>query len=97
MKKKRFSLVVGILVFVFILAYAFSGIKELILGPRLSILAPKNGALFDKELMAVRGEVKNIASLTLNDRPIFTDEKGVFKEKLLLYEGYNILKLVSSV
>ena len=29
----------------------------------------------------------------MNDRPIYIDEAGAFSERLLLSEGYNILKV----
>ena len=40
------------------------------------------------------GEIaKNIKDISLNDRKIFIDEQGNFKEQLLLSYGYNVFKI----
>lgn len=81
----------------FVLAtYLFHQGQSLIEGPVLSIRSPINGAAFASPLVEVWGTSKNISSIYLNDRPIFIDEEGFFKEKLLLSPGYNIIKLSAS-
>ena len=63
------------------------------LGPKINIISPKNGDRIESETLVIRGETKNVTSLSLDGRTIFTDEKGLFQERLLLYSGYNILEL----
>ncbi|MDP2705258.1 MAG: hypothetical protein U1D31_02860 [Patescibacteria group bacterium] len=82
---------------VFVLAiYLFHQGQSLIEGPILSVRSPINGATFASPLVEIWGTSKNISSIQLNDRPIFIDEEGFFKEKLLLSSGYNIIKFSGS-
>ena len=49
--------------------------------------------MLTESLIDVAGIATNISAISLNDRPIFIDESGAFSEKLMLYPGYNIIKL----
>ncbi|MEK7179918.1 MAG: hypothetical protein AAB706_00415 [Patescibacteria group bacterium] len=87
---KVLSVTVGSLI---ILLYIFYQGKNIIEGPIISIQSPINGATLTSSLIEVRGISDNIAQISLNDRPIFIDEKGFFRERILLSPGYNIIKL----
>lgn len=86
------SLVVIVVVLV-VAGYALYQIKDIVLGPRITVLSPPNGTLFSEPLVEIRGTATNVSHITLNDLPIFTDSDGAFKEKLLLSEGYNIIEI----
>ena len=43
--------------------------------------------------VTIAGATKNIVSLTLNGRTIYTDEAGNFEESLILENGYTIMTL----
>lgn len=73
--------------------YFFYQARDLIQGPSIAIETPQNGASLATPLLEIKGVASNISSITLNDTPIFVDEEGVFKEKILLSPGYNIIKL----
>lgn len=73
--------------------YAYLQSSEYLRGPIITVEEPTNGALFTTPTVAVRGNARNISFLTLNGRQIFTDERGHFKESLLLQNGYNIMLL----
>lgn len=73
--------------------YIYIQSREFVRGPYIEITTPANGSLFSEPLIVVRGIAKNIAALSLNDAPIFTDSQGRFSEQLLLLSGYNILTL----
>ena len=91
---KRLLKIFIILVAVFtLLVYAGFRAKNLFLGPQLNILSPTDGQVVEQSLVEIVGTAKNISFLKLNDNKIFTDEKGVFKEKLLLSYGYNIISV----
>lgn len=77
----------------FFLLYGLYESYKLLSGPKLNILEPQNGAVFEKNLIDVKGTAKNVAFLSLNDRPIFVDKQGNFNEKILLLPGYNIMTL----
>jgi hypothetical protein len=76
-----------------IVAYSIFQAWKLISGPIITIYSPRNGATFTEALVSVEGTAKNVAYLNLDDRPIFTDQNGYFKENILLSPGYNIIKL----
>ena len=63
------------------------------MGPVITINEPKNGSTTEEQMIKIAGAAKNIKSISLDDRPIFIDEAGSFSEKLLLSEGYNIIKI----
>ena len=59
----------------------------------LTILSPENGVSLSDNMAEVRGESKNLNFISLNDRQIFVDDKGSFKEKILLYPGENTFRI----
>lgn len=77
----------------FIASYAIFQAWKLISGPIITLYSPETGATYSQALIEIEGRAKNIAYLNLNDRPIFTDTTGYFKEKILLSPGYNVIKL----
>ncbi|MEQ1500101.1 MAG: hypothetical protein ABL917_01865 [Parcubacteria group bacterium] len=76
-----------------IVGYSLFQAQKLISGPIIEIYTPQNGSTYNQTLIEIEGRARNISYLNLNDRPIFTDKDGYFKEKLLLSPGYNIIKL----
>ena len=84
------------LLFFVIVVYSLFQAQKLINGPQIEIYSPKDGSTYNQTLIEVEGRAKNIAHLEMNDRPIFTDKTGYFKEKLLLSPGYNVIKLDAS-
>ncbi|OHB09807.1 MAG: hypothetical protein A3H52_00380 [Candidatus Zambryskibacteria bacterium RIFCSPLOWO2_02_FULL_39_26] len=76
-----------------IVGYSIFQAWKLISGPIIDIYTPQNGATYSQTLIEIEGRARNISYLNLNDRPIFTNKNGYFKEKLLLSPGYNIIKL----
>jgi len=82
-----------ILLIVGILGYTYFQMQNIIIGPVITVSDPTNGASLASSRVEVIGTTRNISSINLNDRQIFIDEKGDFKEKLLLSPGYNIITL----
>ena len=62
-------------------------------GPKLTIKSPVPNTTVNSPLVEIAGQAKRISRIYLDDNQIFTDEKGQFKEKLLLAPGYTIIKL----
>ncbi len=73
-----------------IISYTFYQTRKIWGGTELVIHSPLNGSTLHEELLEIKGNARNASHLTLNDRQIYTDESGVFKEKILLSVGYNI-------
>ena len=84
------GVVLGIIIIIGYTIYQTYNFAE---GPILSISYPTSGMTFEKSLVEIKGIVKNASYITLNDNQIFVDEKGNFKEKLLLSQGYNIFEI----
>jgi hypothetical protein len=86
---------IGTICLIALLIFGYSAFqaKKIIEGPQISIVSPANGATVHDSLIYVTGIAKNIKEITVNDRTIYIDEQGNFKEKMLLYPGYNIIKL----
>ncbi len=66
--------------------------RFLISGPQLT-LNNEPPVSHSTRIVELSGIATNITHLWLNDRPIFTDEKGHFKEALILENGYTITTL----
>ena len=86
---------IAILVIFFLVigTYSYLKMKSVIDGPKVSIISPENWSATETGVTLVRGTARNISSLSLNDRVIFTDENGDFSEKVALLPGYNILSV----
>ena len=82
-----------ILFWLIIFSYSLFQAWKLISGPIIDVYTPQNGATYSQTLIEIDGRARNVAYINLNDRPIFTDKDGYFKEKLLLSSGYNVIKL----
>lgn len=76
-----------------IFSYTFFQAKNIIIGPVIEIISPKNGATLEKSVVEITGKAKNISYISMNDNQIFVDGDGVFREKLLLSYGYNIITI----
>jgi hypothetical protein len=78
---------------VLFIGYVLFQARFLILGPQVKVLSPQDGAVVYSPVVVMSGTAKNVSWLSLNDRQIFTDEKGVWEEKLLVSEGLSIIEL----
>lgn len=77
---------------IFVFAYVLFQARYLIVGPQITMtdtleLKQNNRQVF------LSGIAFNISHLWLNDRPIYTDAQGHFKEALILENGYTIATL----
>lgn len=72
--------------------YALFQSRLLISGPSLTLHADTK-VPHDTRVVTVAGAARNVTAITLNDRPIFTDDEGNFHEQLVLENGYTILTL----
>ena len=84
--KKSLFILLGI---VFI-SYCLFQARFLILGPQVSITTPTDGETAGP-VVIVSGKARNAAWISLNGQQIFTDEKGLWKEKLIVSAGVSIM------
>jgi hypothetical protein len=74
---------------VLVAAYVVFQARFLILGPQLQ-LTQEPRQLVNERQITLAGAAFNISRLWLNDRQIYTDAQGNFKEALVLENGYTI-------
>ncbi len=73
-------------------AYVIFQARFLIIGPQI-VLSKEPELLQNSRQIFLTGAAHNISRLWLNDRPIYTDAEGKFKEALVLENGYTIATL----
>ncbi len=72
--------------------YALFQSRFLIIGPQI-VLTHELNTLHNERRIFLEGTAYNISRLWLNDRQIFTNAQGDFKEALVLENGYTIATL----
>lgn len=80
----------------FVLCFSVYGLyksKGLITGPKITINSPTNGSELNNSNTEIIGKAVNVAAVFLNGNQIYTNEKGEFKEGLLLASGYNVIEI----
>ncbi|MBI2038751.1 MAG: hypothetical protein HYT22_00490 [Candidatus Niyogibacteria bacterium] len=92
MNRKAFTLFLCLLFIVFGAYFSFR-FRSFVVGPRLTITEPEEGAFLASPRVTVRGTGQDAARLELDGRPIYVNEKGEFEETLLLAPGLNIIEL----
>ena len=94
--RKFIKIIIVSIVLLFLFSYTAYEIQKLIFGPKIEVFSPQNGSLISNSLTEVSGVAKNIKDISLNDRKIFIDEQGNFKEQFLLSYGYNAIVIKAS-
>lgn len=94
--ESRIKKILILSMFLFMTFYGFYNARGMIIGPTLDIYSPSSENLetIDK-IINVKGEAKNISSITLNERRIMVDTEGFFEEKVLLSPGSNIVEITA--
>lgn len=88
----RLVLIVGIIsLFVW---YVFFQARLVIAGPSL-MLMNEPGITHHERAITISGKAENVIAISLNGRPVFTDDDGNFTESLVLENGYTIMTMVA--
>ncbi len=78
---------------ILLVSYAMYQARFIIQGPQIRITSHTNGLTVGGHLITLEGLARNVAWLSLNDRQIFTNDKGAWSEKLLVSEGVSVVTL----
>lgn len=82
----------SLILFIAIVSYVAFQARFLIMGPQITLdETPDTGQ--NARIVTLSGKAFNISRLWLNDRQIYTDEDGYFKEALVLENSYTISTL----
>lgn len=95
--KKSFKSIIRnsliVLLFLFIVIYAHSRTAFLSQGVSLSVENLEDGQTIPSRVLTLEGSAKRAVMLTINNREVLIDEKGGFKDTIILYPGINILTI----
>lgn len=96
MRSARWYIGAGLAILFGVTLVVYTGVKArpFLRGPVVTIAAPLPGFVFERGAIAVIGTAESVAYLTLNGRQIFVDERGIFRETLLLHPGYTVVAVV---
>lgn len=90
MLKRTIKISIFIVIVSTIVGYTYFAFRDYINGPEIILYEPVNGSIVSTSTIIIKGQSLRIQDIALNERPIVTDEKGNFRETLLLFPGYNI-------
>lgn len=90
---KRFFIILSV---VAVVLYGLFEARRLLAGPSITITSPTAGAAVAEPLVRIAGEAHNIAFLTINDKPAFTDEEGRFELLLTPPAGYTVFTVAAT-
>lgn len=77
---------------IMVLGYVAFQARFLLIGPVVH-LTTQTKPIYNQRTIEINGQAENITDLTLNGRPIYTNENGAFSEKLVLENGYTIMTI----
>lgn len=75
-----------------LLAYAIFQARFIIIGPQIALTNEPRPQQNERRIF-LEGTAYNISRLWLNDRQIYTDAQGTFREALILENGYTVSTL----
>lgn len=78
---------------VLLVSYGIFNARNLIIGPTIEVFTSTQSPEIGSNVFTVNGRAKNIAFISLNERPISVNTEGIFEEKLLLSPGPNIIEI----
>lgn len=84
-----------VLVICLVIGYSILKVKDIAIGPEITLISPTDGASTKSDLINIKGKAERISQIYINGRKIFTDETGNFNEQYLLASGYNLLEITA--
>lgn len=80
---------------VLLIGYGLFEARKLIEGPVITIDFPQDGSATSSSLIAIAGTAQNIAFLTIDDSPAYTDESGHFTQLLSPPPGATVITVAA--
>ena len=97
-KQNTFPLahLLGVILFsvagIIFITYVVYQARFLVIGPVIN-LTNSSDIIRHERLVTLTGSAKNITSISVNNRPIVTDEAGHFAETIVLENGYTVVRI----
>lgn len=90
----RYLFLVIFLLFFFVISALF--IKRTFSSPKLTIIYPPDNLIVKNRLIEISGRTEKDSYVKINNQEVFCDPNGYFKEKVVLQDGLNIIKIISA-
>ena len=78
---------------ILIIGYLGWEVNKIISPPRLVLFSPPKNFITDKNRVEINGKTEKEVNLTINERPLLSDQNGNFSLNLDLQKGLNIIKI----
>ena len=78
-----------------VLSYGLFEGRKLLEGPDITIESPADGSATSTTAVTVVGTAQNIAFLTINDTPSYTDDAGKFVYRFSPPAGYTVVTVAA--
>lgn len=92
-QKIKIQVIFGVLLFAVLASYTLYRTKDVLFGVHMYVSGITNGENFKDNFVTLTGIAKNASQLILNNRTIPVDQKGIFKEAMVLLPGYNTITI----
>jgi hypothetical protein len=79
-----------------LIGYGAFEARRLVEGPEIVIDSPVDGSATSTTVVTVSGTAQNIAFLTINDAPSYTDEQGKFVYRFAPPAGYTAVTVAAT-
>ncbi len=67
--------------------------RKIIEGPDIVAINIEDGQVMHDDTYMLEAEIRNAAFIYLNGRQVFTNKESLLRERLILFEGYNLIEL----
>ncbi len=74
-------------------AYIYQATLDYRRGPVVKVLSPAPYSTTHDREITIKGLTEHVTDIRLNGKQIFITSNGLFEEKLLLHDGYTIIKI----
>jgi hypothetical protein len=80
---------------VLIIAFAIWRSLDYTRGPNIIVSYPANGAEITEKFSTLEGQIERANNLLINGREINIDEKGAFKDDIVIFPGINVITVTA--
>lgn len=95
MRQRGISFYLFLTLGILVASYGLFEARRLLEGPEITIAMPQDGSATSTALVHIIGTAKNIAFLTINDAPAYTDEQGHFDQLLSPTPGVTVITVAA--
>lgn len=76
-----------------IFAFTLFQFRRVIEGPDIVTINVEDGQVIHDATYILEAQIHNAAFIYLNGRPVYTNKESLLRERIVLFEGYNLIEL----